>query len=679
MEELFEDLKKFLEDHFIYYSSQIDGDRYLLTIDNKTYQLSEPNEEGAFFDESFHWDCDRTTCDYYVFRFGGVWYRLKAGDENAVKLERLLWIGNAKYEDEVLKVPYFLGIHGPFELLNGSGSYKEWCQKAKFLGIEALGICEKATLAGVLKFQEACKKAGIKSIIGMEIPVKIEEKDLQFTIKAFVKNETGWLNLLEINKLIGVENGFATEKDIQNLREGLVIILDPKTVDFHEVSKLWKMFSRQFYYQLDTVVYEKEDRDEWYLKNLLNFFNSNFKPVAMCDAYYLEKEYSHIQIRLNKIAGVMNHESQNQYFKNGQEYYFELFELFSGFDSFYDTYTTALSNLQEICLKCDYAIETGQRHLPKYKMTEEECKLYGDNQTMFTELVFKGMEDHLDLIDEYGVDVVGERIDREISVIVKGEVVDYFLILRDIVNWSKKNNILLGSGRGCFLPGQKVLLKDKTQKNIEDVCIGDDLRTYWSEKNCVSNIFEYDCNEEIVELEFEAGKKVRCTKDHRFYTTNRGWVEADLLTENDDVVYIGPLIYKATNNKTNEIYIGKTTQGIERRVNFHKSDYNWKEHRTPFYQSVEKYGWESFTWEVLEYVENLEDLNERERFYIDKFCSEQNFQVYNIAAGGDGGGMYSLLEGKYLDSIKKKISKSVVNSSRWNEEVKKKTVTGNEG
>lgn len=538
MEELFEDLKRFLEDHFIYYSSRIDRDRYLLTIDGKTYQLSEPNEEGAFFDESFHWDCERTTHDYYVFRFGGVWYRLKAGDENAVKLERLLWIGNAKYEDEALKVPYFLGIHGPFELLNGSGSYKEWCQKAKFLGIETLGICEKATLAGVLKFQEACKKAEVKSIIGMEIPVKIEEKDLQFTIKAFVKNEIGWLNLLEINKLVGVENGFATEKDIQNLREGLVIILDPKTVDFQDVSKLWKMFSHQFYYQLDTVVYEKEDRDEWYLKNLLKFFNSDFKPVAMCDAYYLEKEYSYIQIRLNKIAGVMNHESQNQYFKSGQEYYFELFELFSGFDSFYDTYATALGNLQEICLKCDYTIETGQRHLPKYKMTEEECKLYGDNQTMFTELVFKGVEDHLDLIDEYGVDVVGERIDREISVIIKGEVVDYFLILRDIVNWSKKNNILLGSGRGCFLPGQKVLLKDKSQKNIEDICIGDDLRTYWNEKNCVSRVFEYDCNEEIVELEFGTGIEVRCTKDHKFYTMNKGWVEADLLTESDDTVLI---------------------------------------------------------------------------------------------------------------------------------------------
>lgn len=450
MEELFEDLKRYLEEHFISYSilQILNDERPVVIINGEKHQLSLPNNEGSFFDESFCWDSDRTEYDYYIFRFGGIWYRLKAGEESSVKLERVLWLGNAEFSEPCLKVDCFLGVHGPFELLNGSGLYKEWCQKANFLGIKSLGICEKGTLAGILKFQEACKKANIRPIFGMEIPIKVEEKDLQYTVKAFVKNEQGWLNILEINRIINVENGYVTEKEIEQLREGLIIILDPKTIEFEDVSKLWKMFSQQFYYQLDTVVYEKEDRDKWYLQNLKKFFDSNFSPIAMCDAYYLEREYAYNRVRLNKIAGTMSYESQNQYFKNNQEYYFELGELFGDFDSFFDVFEAAVNNLKDVCSKCDYTIETGQRHLPKYYMTEEESKLYPDNKTMFTELVFKGMEDHLDLIEDYGIDVVGERIDREIKVITEGDVIDYFLILRDIVNWCKKNNILLGAGRG---------------------------------------------------------------------------------------------------------------------------------------------------------------------------------------------------------------------------------------
>ena len=34
------------------------------------------------------------------------------------------------------------------------------------------------------------------------------------------------------------------------------------------------------------------------------------------------------------------------------------------------------------------------------------------------------------------------------KIIEDGEVADYFLTLRDIVNWCRKNDILLGTGRG---------------------------------------------------------------------------------------------------------------------------------------------------------------------------------------------------------------------------------------
>lgn len=43
-------------------------------------------------------------------------------------------------------------------------------------------------------------------------------------------------------------------------------------------------------------------------------------------------------------------------------------------------------------------------------------------------------------------------------------------------------------------------------------------------------------NAEVVKIELDDGKIVRCTPDHKIYTTNRGWVEAAKLTQEDDLV-----------------------------------------------------------------------------------------------------------------------------------------------
>lgn len=458
MKELYEELQAYLLENFIQFSSRkTEQDRYLFSIDGKSYELFEPlqwndDENPVFFDEAFTWVNDKTEYDRYIFKFGGCWYWFNRGEEKNIKLNRVKYLGKVNLQEEDLLLPCFLGVHGPFEMLNSCGSYKDWVDKAKFLGIQKLGVCEKGSLAGAFKFQSACKKEGIEPIFGMEIPIKDEKKDLLFSVKVFVKNEEGWLNLLKISKLLNVDgNGFTSIESFIENRNGLFCILDPKTIRFEDIPVGWRtMFAHQFYYQLDTVVYEKEDRDRWYLENLKKFFDSKIKPVAMCDAYYVEKEGYIVRNRLNKIAGVMNYESKNQYFKNGEEYFFELQSLFNenDFERFLDSFMDAVENLVDICAECNYTFETNQRHLPRYIMTEEERKLYSSNKEMFEELVFKGLEEHIDLLDKYGEDVIGERIDREISTIEFGGVEDYFLVLRDIVNWCRANNILLGAGRG---------------------------------------------------------------------------------------------------------------------------------------------------------------------------------------------------------------------------------------
>lgn len=444
MDRLLNELEEYLSSNTIQYS--LDKENYTVSFEGKSYEVFEPNEDGYFFSEDFRWDCERTEEDGYIFRLGGVWYTLDKGKENEPKLNRVKWRGQSEIAGLSTN---FLGVHGSFELLNGTGLYPDWAKKAKFLGIERLGIVEKATLAGALKFQNACKAEGIIPVFGLEIPVKDEKKDITYTYKIYAKNEKGWQHLLALNKVLNCgDNGkFVSPKDMSEHVSDVYIVFDPKTIQLEDVPILLRNKPNVFW-QVDTVKYTKNDRDTFYLMNFEQFYKSKMKPVAICDAYYIEPEYAILREVVNKIDGKVNYKSGNQYFKDEATYMEELLSLFGDSEKGEEFYMIARSNADMIAESCNFEIPTDSRHLPRYEMTKEEKKKYASNEDMFDSLIYEGLENKPELLEDYSEDVLVERIERESDVIKYGQVVDYFLILRDIVNWCKKNNILLGGGRG---------------------------------------------------------------------------------------------------------------------------------------------------------------------------------------------------------------------------------------
>lgn len=104
-------------------------------------------------------------------------------------------------------------------------------------------------------------------------------------------------------------------------------------------------------------------------------------------------------------------------------------------------------------------------------------------------------------------------------------------------------------------------------------------------------------------------------------------------------------LYKIINLVNNKSYIGKTTQTLEERWLDHcqeaKRWQNCKEQSTDFgynsklYPAMVKYGNSNFQIRLIEEVTNLEELNQREKYWIAFLDTRQH--GYNIAAGGDGG------------------------------------------
>lgn len=444
METLFNELEEYLSSNTIQYTS--DRENYTVSFDGKTYELFSSNDDGYFFDEDFRWDNETTEYDGYVFRFGGVWYTIEKGQERDPKLNRVKWRG----QSEVAGLSSnFLGVHGSFELLNGTSLYSDWVKKAKFLGIERLGIVEKGTLAGALKFQNACKSVGIIPVFGLEVPVKDEKKDVSFTYKIYAQNEKGWQHLLALNKVINCDSSgkFITPKDISEHTEDVFIVFDPKTIDYTDVPILLRN-KHNVFWQADTVEYAKFNRDTEYLTNFEAFYKSKMKPVVLCDAFYIEPEYYILRETVNKIGKKVNHKSYNQYFKDEVTYMEELLSLFGDQSVGEAFYLKARKNMDMIAESCNFEIPTDSRHLPRYEMTKEEKEKYESNEDMFDFLIYEGIENKPKLLEDYSEDVLVERIERESDTIKFGDVVDYFLILRDIVNWCKGNDILLGGGRG---------------------------------------------------------------------------------------------------------------------------------------------------------------------------------------------------------------------------------------
>lgn len=106
-------------------------------------------------------------------------------------------------------------------------------------------------------------------------------------------------------------------------------------------------------------------------------------------------------------------------------------------------------------------------------------------------------------------------------------------------------------------------------------------------------------------------------------------------------------IYKIINDVTDKVYIGKTTQTVEKRFKEHKrrSIYNDKYH---LYRAMRKYGVEHFFIEEIEECPS-EVLSDRERYWIDYYDSYNN--GYNMTVGGDGNLLYNYKEvaNKYLE------------------------------
>lgn len=83
-----------------------------------------------------------------------------------------------------------------------------------------------------------------------------------------------------------------------------------------------------------------------------------------------------------------------------------------------------------------------------------------------------------------------------------------------------------------------------------------------------------------------------------------------------------------TNRANGKRYVGQTTREVEKRFGEHSKANSY------IGNAIRKHGVGCFSIEVIDFAKNAEELNEKEKYYIEKF--ETYGEGYNLTNGGDG-------------------------------------------
>lgn len=353
-----------------------------------------------------------------------------------------------------------LHLHTEFSLLDGACRISRLASAAKQKGQTSLAITDHGVMYGVIDFYRACKKEGIKPVIGCEVYVapksrfdKTASYEKYYHMVLLCENNTGYQNLIKLVSL-GFTEGFYSKPRVddellQKYHEGLICLsaclageipqnlLDGNYESARKKAEYYRdMFGQNnFFIELQDHGIEEQKR---IIPSLIKISEEiGVGLVATNDCHYIEKEDSKIQSILLCIQ--TNHtinDSDRMEFQT-DEFYLKTEDEMRQIFSFVPQ---AIDNTALIAERCNVDFEFGVRKLPRFDVPNNE-----DHLQYFRRNCYNGLHKY------YGENPDQKLIDRleyEIDTVSKMGFVDYYLIVNDFVQYAKSNGIPVGPGRG---------------------------------------------------------------------------------------------------------------------------------------------------------------------------------------------------------------------------------------
>ena len=362
-----------------------------------------------------------------------------------------------------------LHLHSEFSLLDGACRVSEIAAAARRAGQRAVAITDHGVMYGAVDFYKACKKAGIKPIIGCEVYVAartMSDREHDLDLKSshlvlLVKNETGYRNLIYLVTKAFTDGFYAKPRiDLDLLAahsEGLCALSAclagaiPRLITAGEseeaenyARKLNSIFGDgNFFLELqDHGIADQKT----VAKGLDRIHESTGIPlVATNDVHYLKKSDAEAQSVLMCIQTNSRLSDGRPLGFETDEYYFkstaEMYRLFGDYEQ-------AVKNTARIADMCDFDFDFSRTFLPRFKPENGESP-----ETYLRSLVLEGLDGRASRGDivftgAHPESEYRERIEYELSVINSMGYTEYYLIVRDFVHYSKTHGVMVGPGRG---------------------------------------------------------------------------------------------------------------------------------------------------------------------------------------------------------------------------------------
>ena len=360
-----------------------------------------------------------------------------------------------------------LHLHSEYSLLDGACRVREIPKRAKECGHDAVALTDHGVLFGVPAFLSACKKEGIKGIVGCEVYVapksrfdKTSGNGQPYHLVLLCKNETGYKNLLQMVSAAYTEGFYSKPRvDMELLSrysEGLIAlsaclagrVSRNLTMGDYDAAKqaaieYANIFGKDnFYIEIQNHGFDEQKQ---ILPDLVRIAEECDLPlVATNDCHYLRRRDANTQailmcIQMNKVitdGRPIGFETDEFYYKDTNE-----MKLLFG------KYKGAIENTVKIAERCNFEIEDRGVILPKYP-TPNGLSAY----EYLRSLVLAGLDARVEngtiSFNKHQRKEYLERIDYELSVINSMGYCDYFLIVWDYVAFARSKNIPVGPGRG---------------------------------------------------------------------------------------------------------------------------------------------------------------------------------------------------------------------------------------
>ena len=301
-----------------------------------------------------------------------------------------------------------LQVKTSYSLLSSLNNIEKLVSLAKNLWYTSLAITD-SNMFGTIEFYKCCLKYQIKPIIGLELTIS------DSIIILYAKNELGYKTLIKLSTLASERN-----LKIDDLQDFVNVVLVMPFQSFNE--KIFNIFENKYIGYSNQSEKECIKHPKVFISNVL-YLNKN-------DYQYLDYLY---MIRDGKVLGEFELNTYKGHHLLSKE---EIIKIADEED---------IQNSKHISDICNVEIKYTKNLQPIYKEGIDEFQY-------LTNLCQKGLNKRLNNNIEKKYQ---DRLNYELSVINKMGFCNYFLVVYDYVKYAKKNNILVGPGRGSA-PGSLV-------------------------------------------------------------------------------------------------------------------------------------------------------------------------------------------------------------------------------